>query len=262
MEDAISVLTDFRAFLLIAFRISGLAMTAPFFSNASIPRKVKVGLTVALAVVVFPTVDRSGLVVPDNTAGYLAAVLAEIAVGAVIGLVASLIFAAIQLGGFIAARQVGLAIAHIYDPFTRRQTSIVSQVYFFFALTVFLTAGGHHMILRTVAASFNVVPLAGFAPGQSLGAAVSTNMAGQMFAAAVKLSAPAVITLMMSTMVMAIIARTVPEMNIFNIGFAIRLGLGLGVLTLMMPALGSIFQVLFSNLGDNLRVLLEAMRAS
>ncbi len=262
MEDAISVLTDFRAFLLIAFRISGLAMTAPFFSSASIPRKVKVGLTLALAVVIFPTVDKSGLIVPDNTAGYLAAVLAEIAVGAIIGLVVSLIFAAIQLGGFIAARQVGLAIAHIYDPFTRQQTSIVSQVYFFFALAIFLMVGGHHVILRTVAASFNIVPLAGFVPGRDLGIAISTNMAGQMFAVAVKLSAPAVITLMMTTMVMAIIARTVPEMNIFNIGFAVRLGLGLGVLTLMMPALGAVFQALFSSLGDNLRGLLEAMRAS
>ena len=252
-------MTDFRVLVLIAFRIGGLTLVAPFFSNATIPRKVKIGMIFVLAAVVFPTVDRSGMIVPDNIAGYLAAVLAETAIGALIGLIAALVFAAIQLGGFIAARQVGLAIAHVFDPMTRQRTSVVSQVYFYIGLTIFLMMNGHHMLLQVLASSFQVVPLAGFKPNPEMASAIGMDMMGEVFVSAIRLSAPAVIALMMTTVVMAIIARTVPEMNIFNIGFAVRLGVGLGVLTIGLPAVGAAMQGMFSRMEGNLRTLLEAL---
>ncbi len=262
MLEYLAILTDFRAFLLIAFRISGLALMAPFFSSPTIPPKIKVGLTFALAAVIMPTVSTAGLAVPDNMMGYFAAILAEIAIGAIIGLVATLAFAAIQLGGFIAAQQIGLAISQVYDPSLNQQTSIISQIYFYFALVVFLMVNGHHVLLRTIAASFDIVPLAGFTPAKAMGGEIGVTMAGRMFVTAIQISAPAVIALMMTTIVMAIVARTVPEMNIFNIGFAVRLGVGLGVLVLSVPALAGLFQTVFDNMGENLRIILREMAGS
>jgi flagellar biosynthetic protein FliR len=201
-------------------------------------------------------------VVPDNIVGYVAATLAETAIGAIIGLAASLIFAAIELGGFIAAEQVGLAISHVFDPMSNEESSLIGQVYFFFGVTIFALVGGQHMLLRAVSASFNIVPLASLPGGSGWAGVVGIDMAGQMFVTAVRISAPAVVALMMTTIVMAIVARAVPEMNIFNIGFAVRLGVGLGVLALTVPALGVAFQKLFSNLGSNLNILLDAMRST
>ena len=242
MQDVLTLLTDFRAFILVAFRIGGLVAVAPFFNSTTTPDKVKVGLVCALAVVLLPTVDYSTLAIPDNIVGYFAAALAEVAVGAIIGLVASIVFAGIQLGGYIAAQQIGLAIANVFDPTQNEETSIVAQLFYMFGVVVFVLLKGHYVLLYALANSFRLVPLASFSPDEAVAAKVGVEAVGDMFVLAVKVAAPAVIALMMATMVMAIIARTVPEMNIFNIGFAVRLAVGLGILTLAVPALAVVVQ--------------------
>ncbi len=258
MQDVLTLITDFRAFILIAFRIGGLVLVAPFFNSTTTPDKVKVGLVCALAIVLLPTVDHSTLVIPDNMVGYFAAVVAETAVGAIIGLVAAIIFAGIQLGGYIAAQQIGLAIANVYDPTQNAETSVIDQLFYFFGVIVFVLLKGHYVLLRALSSSFNVVPLAAFSPGHAVASQVGVDAMSDMFISAVKIAAPAVIALMMATMVMAIIARTVPEMNIFNIGFAMRLGVGLGILTLAVPALAVVVQQLIDAMSGRLGSLFVA----
>lgn len=260
IAEITKIISDLRFFVLVAFRIGGMVMLAPFFGNKVIPRKIKVAMVVAVAAVIFPAVDRAGVRVPDNMGGYLSAALAEVAVGAIIGFAALLILSAVQLGSFIADQQIGLAIAHVFDPSSGEETSLLSQLFYSFAVLVFILVGGHHMLLRMLAVSYDAIPVSRLHLGESALNRLSIGMFSEMFVNAVRISAPAVITLMLVTIVMAIVARTVPEMNIFNIGFAMKLGLGLGVMALFVPALGWISQRLFERMAIDLEFLINEMR--
>ncbi len=258
--DVANIIDGFKFFVLITFRVSGMVLIAPFFAHRAVPPKVRAGLVLALAAVMFPTVDRVGIRIPDNMGGYLSAAVAEIAVGALIGFAALVVFAAVRLGGFIAGQQIGLAIAHIYDPTSGQQTSLLSQTLYMLGFVVFVLVGGHHMLLRALAASYEAIPISRAHLTEGVFTKIGVGMFSEMFVNAVRISAPAVITLMLATIVMAIVARTVPEMNIFNIGFAMRLGLGLTVMALAAPALGWIFQRLFERLSVNIEFLINAMK--
>ena len=257
--DITNIIADLKFFVLIVFRVGGMVMIAPFFGSRTIPRKVKSALVLAVAVVLFPAVGHAGAVLPDNMGGYFSVVVAEVAVGALMGFAVLIVFATIQLGGFIAGQQIGLAIAHVYDPTSGQQTSLLSQLLYMFALVIFVLCGGHHMLLRVLAVSYDTVPVNRACIAGGSFKVLGTGMFSEMFVNAVRISAPAVITLMLATIVMAIVARTVPEMNIFNIGFAMRLGLGLAVMALSVPALAWIFQRLFERLAANLELLLNSM---
>jgi flagellar biosynthetic protein FliR len=260
VADIVNIINDLKCFVLVAFRIAGLVMIAPFFSHRAIPRNVKVALTVAVAVVIFPTVNRLGLRVPDNMGGYFAVAVTEMAVGAIIGFGVLLVFSAVQLGGFIADQQIGLAIAQVFNPDSGEESSLLADLLYMVAVTIFILVGGHRLLLRVLAVSYDTVPLARADFAHGVAEKLSIGMVSQMFASAVKISAPAVIALMLATIVMAIVARTVPEMNIFNIGFALRLGLGLIIVALSLPALGWILQTMFARMTGDLETLVQALR--
>jgi flagellar biosynthetic protein FliR len=262
VSDILNIINDFKCFLLIAFRIGGMVLIVPFFANRAIPRNVKVLLVIAVAVIVFPAVNHAGVHVPDNMGGYFAVAVSEMAVGAIIGFAVLLVFSAVQLGGFIADQQIGLAIAQVFNPDSGEESSLLADLLYMVALVVFIVVGGHRLVLRVLAASYDVVPLTRAEFGHGVMEKVSVGMVSQMWVNAVKISAPSVIALMLATIVMAIVARTVPEMNIFNIGFALRLGLGLVIMALSMPALGWILQMMFAKMAGDLETLLGAMRPS
>jgi flagellar biosynthetic protein FliR len=182
------------------------------------------------------------------------------AIGAIIGFAALLVFSAVQLGGFIADQQIGLAIAQVFNPDSGEESSLLADLLYFVALVVFIVVGGHRLLLRVLAVSYDAVPLTRADFGNGVMDKLSIGMFSQMFVSAVKISAPAVIALMLATIVMAIVARTVPEMNIFNIGFSLRLGLGLVIMALSMPAFGWILQMMFSRMAGDLETIVHAMR--
>lgn len=221
---------DFPAFLLTLVRISGLMMLAPVFGSQVIPPVLKALLSLGMAAIFFPVVDRPAGPLAPNLGLYLVAVGWELGVGVLIGFVSAMIFAAVQFGGQLIDQELGFLMANVVDPISNEQTSIVGQFKLFLSMVVYLLIDGHHFLLRTAVESFSAVPLLGLSFSDGLVVMVSDTVMTDLFRMAVQIAAPAMATLFMITVAMAFLARTVPEMNIFILGYTVRIVVGLLVL--------------------------------
>jgi flagellar biosynthetic protein FliR len=233
MEKVFNVSSgDLPVFLLAFFRVTGVMMPAPLFGSGTVPPTVKIFLSLLLAVLFVPFVGRPQAPVDPNLGLYAVAVLQELGVGLLIGFAAALIFAAVQFGGQIIDQELGIMMANILDPITNEQISIIGQFKLFLATVVYLLIDGHHLLIRAVADSFRAIPISGLRLTDGGAMHLSDTLVRDLFRVAIQIAAPSLVTLFLITIALAFMARTVPEMNIFVLGFSLRVMVGLVVLAL------------------------------
>jgi flagellar biosynthesis protein FliR len=221
---------DLPLFLLALTRVSGMVFLAPVFGNPALPAKVKALLSLLLALLFFPMLRAP---VPSWDLGtLLLAAGGELAVGMAIGFAASLLFAGVHLAGQIVDQELGLQGANLLDPLTSETVTIAGQFKMILATLVFLLINGHHLLLSAVGDSFRAVPPLAFSPSAGAALALSDGLAGGLFRMAVQIAAPTLVTVFLVTVAIAFMARAVPEMNVFVLGFALRLTAGMIVIAL------------------------------
>jgi flagellar biosynthetic protein FliR len=207
-------------FALVLFRVAGLMVTAPMFGSSAIPARVKVAIALTIAATVFPLVAPT---VPGDITLSTAVigVAGEMLIGLVIGLAMSLVLLGVQLAGMMIGQQAGIALASVVDPSQNETTTVVGQVYMITTMLVFFAIGGHRMLVAALLDTFTVVPVLSFRFNETL-----MVMLGDLLSAAyilgIKLFSPVLITLLLTTLAMGFLTRTMPQLNILSVGFALR----------------------------------------
>jgi flagellar biosynthesis protein FliR len=231
--------------LLIFARVAGIFGSAPILSSPRIPLPPKVGLALMMALVLFPVVGGIQYGLPTQVPPFIFLVLKEALVGLVIGFVANLLFTAIHIAGQLIDMQTGFAFAGIIDPNTGNHSAIAGEFQSILAWMLFLAVNGHHMLLNGVADSFRALPLGTFSAGSGLLDGVLV-LSSRIFVIALQIGAPVVGAVLLSDLGLALLSRTIPQMNVFVLGFPIKMALGLIVLLLSLPYIGVIERHLFT----------------
>ena len=236
---------QWAAFLLILLRTSALFVTMPFFSSNNIPTLVKAGLCLSLSFMLQPVLNISTDNYPTDIIGFALLAVGEMMIGAIMGLILRMIFAAIQIMGQLVGFQMGFAVANVLDPMGGEQVSVLAQFCYLLAMLIFFYLNGHLLLIAALKDSFTMVPPGTFSLSQDLLASVMLH-ASAMFSLALKLGAPIIGSLLFTQVSMGIVAKTVPQMNILIVGFPITISVGLIFLGLalgtMMPTLADNFQ--------------------
>ena len=244
-------------FFLIFFRVGSILMTMPILKSKSIPTLFKIGLALATSMAMFPILKLENFPAFTGLTALAIGIFGEILLGISIGLAINLIFAGLQLAGQLAGYQMGMAIALVMDPSTKRQLPLLGQFNELFALLIFITINAHHWFLRALADSYRLVPPLGFKiSGSLIGQLV--DMGGHMFVIAVKVGAPVVAVLLLTSVAFGLIARTVPQMNVFFVAMPLKIGVGLFFIGVCLPYFSSFLKITFSKLGDTIMLLLKA----
>ncbi|MBN1420115.1 MAG: flagellar biosynthetic protein FliR [Planctomycetes bacterium] len=249
-------------FILAAFRFSGLALAGPLFASDAIPMRIRAGITIALAAVVSPLLPPAGPACIEafrhlpQAAGLIAS---ELVIGLAVGLVFDLVLAGIAFGGHLLAQQIGFTLAEVIDPVTFVESTLVGQFKQILAMFVFVALNVHIVIVAIVIRSFSVLPPGGAVSGTRAAAAFGGPMGSGIFELGMRVAGPGMLALLLCTVAMAFIARAVPEINIFIIGFALRVIVGLGVVLLSIPFLAELFAELFRDAGDAAVRIVQAL---
>jgi flagellar biosynthetic protein FliR len=251
---------DFPLFLLALFRVSGVMMLAPVFGSQTSPAPVKVFLSLALAALFWPLAAPGAAPVPLDAASFATATLSELGLGLLIGFAAAAVFAGVQFGGYLVDQELGILQANLLDPLSNEQISIMGQFKVFLATAVYLLIDGHHLLIDAVARSFSAVPLTGLSLGEGAVMLLADGMASDLFRMGVEIAAPALVTLFLVTIAMAFMARTVPEMNIFALGFSLRLMTGFLVLAAGTALFAAVFKGRLAEHGADVLRLLGLLR--
>ncbi len=238
---------EIQIFLLIFVRVAAMMAVLPIFGDQSVPLVLRMGLSFFLAVILYPIVPKT-VPIPAGIADFIFGLSQTLFVGLFIGFFGLIFFGGIQLAGEIAGFQMGFAIVSVLDPMSRIQMSIIAQFQYFMAILIFLTLEGHHLMIRGIAESFNTIPLLGASWNGDLGR-ILISMTGEMFVLAVKISAPIFVTLLLTNVGLGIVARTLPQMNVFIVGFPLQIGLGLATLAISMPMFYYVFEKYFNHFG-------------
>lgn len=246
--DILTVLLNQTSFFLLIFaRISGIFTAAPFYGSRNIPTYAKSGMSLLLAYIVFPVVFSAQTAIPDAMPAYVALVAGEFLLGLIFGFVSSLIMQAIQMAGHILDVQIGFGMVNVYDPQFGQQIPLLGNFKYILALMVFLATNGHHILLSALVASFKLVPVTGVVIPSSLAWFILDLVSGA-FAIAFKISLPVLVSLVLADVAFGILARTMPQMNIFVVGIPAKLVIGIFALMMALPFYVAMLEVGFGGM--------------
>jgi flagellar biosynthetic protein FliR len=250
-------LLQLQIFFLIFFRVAAILMSMPIMNSTSIPLLFKFGLALSASIVLFPLLNLNVFPGMTNLSSFVVGAVGEILLGLIIGMTVNLIFVGLQIAGQLSGYQMGMALAEVIDPADGEQIPLLAQFFQIFAFLIFLTVNAHHWFLRALADSFHLLPPLGFKLSGSVIEQLM-HVAGNMFVIAIKVGAPVIAALLLTTIALGLVARTVPQMNVFFVAMPLKIMIGLMFVGFSLPYLSSFLNAAFRKLGDMIFVLIKA----
>jgi len=252
-------LNQLPLFFLVFVRMTSFFVTAPIFMMRDVPVPFKIGLAFFLSLIAlsFPTLPET---VPiDNY--YWLLLIKEAIVGITIGFTAALILYAVQTAGIFIDMQVGFAMANIFDPQTGVQTPITGRLKYTLAILFLLSLNGHHLLIRGIFTSLEWIAVDQWIPALADGKVSSflTDALGRMFEAAFLIAVPVAGALFMVDIALGIVAKTVPQMNVFVVGLPLKIMVNFIILLIVLPGFFFILQKLFADMFGSMQAIMRIM---
>ncbi len=235
---------QFQVFFLIMVRITAMFMIAPFFSSGVIPLRIKALVAFLLTLVMFPVVSSMGYEPTANMGLYAVMVIQEIIIGVFLGFLVAVIFTAFQLSGQFFSVQIGFGINEVVDPLAQVSIPLIGQLKNLIALLLFLAVNGHHLLIRALYQSYELVPAFSL-KGDSIDAFTKYLLYAfsGMFVIALKIALPVIAIIFLITISLGILAKAAPQMNIMMLGFPFKIAVAFGMLILVTPLVIRIMNV-------------------
>jgi flagellar biosynthesis protein FliR len=255
VESLLGLATAYRTtFLLVFFRVGAMMAVAPILGHRSVPTPHRAGLALLIALLVTPVVAAAPQEAGDGL-GLILAIGGEILIGIAIGAIATLVIAAVQVGGELVGFQMGLGMGAVFDPALGGQATVFTRFQEMLAMMLFLAVDGHHVLLAAVAGSFQRVhPGMMLAPQQV--AAGMTLLGGKVMRAGLELSAPLVGVLFVVNAVMGLLSRVSPQMNVFSLVTPVAMGAALVAAVAVLPATLTSIARLYADMPADIAALL------
>ncbi|QDT00037.1 flagellar biosynthetic protein FliR [Adhaeretor mobilis] len=250
------LLNYFGAFILVLARVGALVATAPIFGTKAAPMQFRAFLAIALTMLVTPMFSTTSPVDVTNLFLFGKAVVNEMLVGLLLGLGVMILLTGVQVSGQIVSQMGGTAVAEAFDPTLDTNVSVYSQLFYFLTLTMFVLLDGHRLLIGALLDTYVWLPPGEAALGPSYVEAL-TSILGQSFLLGIRAAAPAMIALFLSTLVLGLIGRTMPQINILVIGFGVNAMLTLGCL---FVSLGAIAWAFPQQAGQAIDILRDAIK--
>jgi flagellar biosynthetic protein FliR len=249
---------DALLFLAILFRVSTALIMLPILGHRMIPARIRVVMAVGLSLLMAVSCREHAVWLGENRALFPLLLAREIMIGMIIGFVMNFIFVGHQIAGRFVDIQMGYGMANVVDPVSSISTSILSRFKGLLAIAIFLSIDGHHLLIQAIHNSLDLVP---FEPALIGGAVYEglLELSAGIFVISMKISAPVVVSLVLADVGIGIMARIMPQMNVFIVGFPVKILLGVGMLIVSVPMVIRMFESLLYELNQDLTMILRSI---
>jgi flagellar biosynthetic protein FliR len=225
----------FLGFALVAARVGSAILVMPFFGATQVPAQVKIVLIIVLAAVMTPA--NAGAELTASGDWFPLMLLREVMVGLLLGFSVALVFSTLTIAANLISIQMGLNLQALLNPtsaFASDQENSLSIFYSMLATVIFLTVNGHHALLRGLQSTFDVVPLNSFQmePGQT---GILAALTSTMIVSAFQIAFPVMAALLIADVAAGLLARMVPQINVFFVNLPLKIFLGFLVMLVSMP---------------------------
>jgi len=249
----------FPVALLVLLRITGLFILSPVFSKRGMPSIAKAGFALLLTGLVLPSLS-AGTYYRFNSTVFALDCIKELLLGLVLGYVTTLFFSAAIAAGELIDNQIGFVMYNLFDTQSNIQMPLFGNLLNVLAMLLFLSIDGHLVLIRIICSSFNAVPPVRIAVRPPLGS-MAAQFLTSVFILTVQTALPAIAASLMAEAGLAVMMRTIPQMNVFVVGMPLKIILGLVVIIVILPVYRSIMGNVFNNMYDAIGHFFEGFRA-
>lgn len=219
----------------------------PVFSQRAVPQRVKIGLALFIAVAAQPSLPQMPVVPLDSLPQLLVVVAQQLLIGLSMGFAVRLVFASLEFAGELIGLQMGLNFAGFFDPSTGSQGTSSSRFLGSMVAFLFIAINGHLMLIQSLVASFQAFPV-GEEPFRFLRVAQPQVWGAEVFRMGLWIALPLVTMLLFVNLVLGIISRVAPQLNVFSVGFPLTVSVGLVGLVATLPLMHQPFMIALERL--------------
>lgn len=250
-------LQNLEYFMLILVRISAFVLAAPFFNMSNTPVRVKVGFSVFFAFLLFQVVDLKGISY-ETEIEYGILVMKELLVGLLLGYFANICTAILNFAGQVIDMEIGLSMVNILDPVSQMQTTITGNFYMYAVMLMLILTNMHHYILIAFVDTYKIIPIgaAAFRPDMHL---VMVQFLVDYFIIGFRIVLPIFASSLLINIILGIMAKIAPAMNMFVIGMQLKIFVGLVVLFLTIGLLPNVSDFIFSEMDKMMKLIIHSM---
>lgn len=230
-------------FMLVMTRITGMFISAPFFSSINMPNMTKIWFCALIAFIFYPLVVHSkSFIIPHGMPEFIILMLCEFFIGYVIGFMANLIIEAIRIAGNTLSIQMSLSIAEALDPTSGTSTNMISSLYIYLALIIFISTGAHQYLFTVIFNSFQAVPMGVFVPVDTNVVSAVVQLFSQLFKIAFGLALPIFSVLLICDILLGLMSKMMPQMNVYMVAIPIKIYVGLFLMLAFLSATNMFIQ--------------------
>jgi flagellar biosynthesis protein FliR len=248
-------------FTLVLARVSGLVMTAPLLMSAEIPLQIRGFLTVAIAALLTPSQLGASAPYPADLIGYAVLIGTELILGMILGSGVMILLAGVQITGQLISQLSGMALADVFNPGFDSEVPLVAHLMYLTTLAVFLLIEGHRYLIAALLGTFATIPLGGARLPPTIGETIATLLS-ESFSLGMRAAAPAMVALLLATLLLGLISRTIPQINVMVVGFGVNSMIALGIIALALGSMVFVFQDAFEPAIDSIKDSLQQAAAT
>lgn len=260
MEDLYFLYQYIDVFLIIFVRVLATIVFLPIIEETKIPKIALSGIALGIAIPIYFRIDLTIIYYQPNLLSYSILLVREMIVGLILGFVVKIFFQVYPFVGSLLSMQGGLSMSVVMDPAAGAQSTLIGRFYNLGLSVVFITAGGYHWFIQTLVKSFELIPI-----GKSvMGPHIVTGMVetvGQYLELGLKLAMPIVGVIIVVDFAMGILARTVPQMNMFVIGIPLKMIILFVLLIITINITSQFNEMIIKELVQTINHVIQGMRA-
>ena len=244
-----------QLFFLAFTRILAIIIHVPVFGGQTIPNQVRIGLGLALALVLIPWQPLKPDAAAIGVFAFGVSIAKEILIGTLVGFAADLTFGAIQIAGVAMGLGSGFESGRIFNPALGDAGSAFDQIFVILMMMIFLTMDGHHIVLIAIQKTFTIIPLNGPLPFNGMNTIALTT--AQLIATGVHLALPVLAALILTDLALGLLARVAPQVQVYFLGLPVKVTVALMSMAMLLTVLSPYISTLFRNMGDNMLLFLQ-----
>ena len=228
---------DLEYFLLVFIRVISFMFVAPFFSMSNMPRRIRIGFSCFVALLLYQSVPRQSIVY-DTLIGYSVIVMKEVLTGLLIGFAANLCASIVSFAGHIADMEMGLSMASMFDPTTKETSTITGIYYNYMVLLMLMISGMHRYLIQALAETYTLIPVNGAVIRTDTLLAAMLEFMANYIIIGFRICLPIFAVMTILNAVLGILAKVSPQLNMFVVGIQMKVLVGLSILflsTSMLP---------------------------
>jgi len=239
----------YLGFILVLLRISAFVIGIPIFFPTGTPATAKIGFCVIFTFLILPGVNYENVNLITNNTLLIIFCVDEVITGLALGYITKFCFFSAQMAGQLMDFQVGFSMMSLFDPVSNENVTLLGRLLYWVSMVMFFVVDGHHMLIRAIIDSFNVIKLGKFILSQA-SAMMMVKVFVEFFTLGLKIAIPIILIIIITDICLGLISRTVPQLNVMILGMPIKILVGLSCFALVLPTVVNLIVNSFYTIPD------------